>query len=85
LAFLLGNLFAAKLLEIPRHAPAHWRAYRWLFGAMTLYMLLLASPYSAVLIDSAMPIATLGALAPVLMALLYARQAKLHLKLYALA
>lgn len=85
LAFWLGCLFAAKLLDIPRLAPQHWRIFRWVFGVMGLYILLLATPYSAVLIDTAMPAATLGALLPVLMALLYARDAKLHLKLYALA
>lgn len=84
LAFLCGNLFAIKLLEIEQIAPRHWQLFRWVVAALGLYVLL-ATPWSAPVIGIAMPIATFGALVPVVMALLYTRGAQRYLKLYSLA
>lgn len=85
LAFVCGNLFAIKLLEIEQIAPRHWQMFRWVVAALSLYVLLLATPWSAPVIGIAMPIATFGALVPVVMALLYTRAAQRYLKLYSLA
>lgn len=85
LAFLLGNLFAATLLQIPERHPRHWRLYRTLLVVLGGYVVLLATPWSQPLLWSAMPMASFGALLPILMALLYARQTQLYLRVYSLA
>lgn len=85
LAFVCGNLFAIKLLEIEQIAPRHWQMLRWVVATLSLYVLLLATPWSAPVIGIAMPIATFGALMPVVMALFYTRAARRYLKLYSLA
>lgn len=85
LAFLLGNMFAARLLQIPELHPGDWRWYRALFAVLSLYVALLATPWSQPLLWSAMPVACFGAVVPVLMALLYARQARVYLRFYSLA
>lgn len=85
LAFLLANAFAVRVLEIPTQAPRLWRWFLWIFVPLCGYVALLATPWSAFLMSSAMPIASVGAVMPLILASLRIRQVRPYLAFYCLA